>query len=251
MAQEKTEKTKNKMNFAKTLGGIFLIIVSFLLLSFVFNKIKKERLEYKQSINKNTKTIEEPSINHNSKENNNLATESRRKNTNRIDEIDIPKLFGTEMPNVSQSIENDKNNTEKTENNKKTNKNNTNKITSINQNTKEKAIKEKENIEQISNTYLENIRNNSRKSMSKYLDEFGGDYKKAKKIYIWNLIRKTLTPIFIAVFIFSYIYQYLMGLKDNKIWKQGYYIRVISVIIIFILQFIPFIYSLIVKSWGN
>lgn len=250
MAQEKTDKIKNKMNFAKTLGGIFLIIVSFLLLSFVFNKIKKERLEYKQSTNKNVSKIQEPSINQNSKQNNNIATENRRRNTNRIDEIDIPKLFGSEIPNVRQSIENDKNNTENN-NEINQNKNNTNKRTNTNINTKEKAIKEKENIEQISNAYLENVKNNSKKGMSKYLDEFGGDLKKAKKLYILNLIRKTLTPIFIGIFIFSYIYQYLMGLKDNKIWKQGHYIRIVTVIIIFILQFIPFIYSLIVKSWGN
>lgn len=252
MAQETTNKTKNKMNFAKTIGGIFLIIISFLLLSIVFNKIKKERLEYKQTTGNVSKKTENPNGNSNIIQNNNGITENRRKNSNRIDEIDIPQLFGSEIPNVSQSIEGNKNNTENNVNNNKINQNKENtQNTNTIKNTKEKAIKEKENIQQINNAYLENIKKNSKKNMSKYLSEFGGDFKKAKKVYVWNLIRKTLTPIFIGIFIFSYIYQYLMGLKDNRIWKQGYYIRIVSVIIIFILQFIPFIYSLIVKSWGN
>lgn len=249
MAQEKKET--NKFNFAKIFAGILLIIISMLLLTNILKKFKNERLKTKQNaINSYAnENLDNKYIIKNEEQSRNNT--KKNKTQNGIGDIDIPELFGTTVPNVNSSIKNNSgSNKKQTQNNNEyveyepEFEENTNKQ----KNTKESAIKEnKNNIK--TNLELERLKENSYKNINKYIEEFAGDTKRAKNLYVLNLIRKMLTPILIAVIIFSYVYQYLIGLKDNKIWKKGYYIRIISVILLLVIQLTPLIYSLIVKSW--
>lgn len=243
MANEE-KKSKSQNNLVRIFIAIIIIIIAFSLLNGLLKKMKKERQEYKKNnaykvVTQDGKIVDQKA-----------RTNTKRKG-NGIGDIDIPGLFGTEVPKINENIEN-------SDISEKDNDNNNDNI-----NTKENINKEyleKNKYPKIDPNFennLKQVRKNSKSTLEKYLKDFNGNAKKARTLYFLNLIRMIMVPILFAVLFISYIYEKIFNKKDDinnqkeskKGLKNGIKIRIRLAIAIAIISFIPYIYTLFVKGW--
>lgn len=225
------KKTKSSSSLFRIIIAVLVIIIAFSILSGFLQKIKKERQEYKKNIsynnaNRNTDFTEQ-------------KQRAKQQNSQGIGDIDIPDLFGTRIPRVDENL-----------NEKKNIKKDTNENVNINneeKNTKEKTNKDL-NINNLTTSEdLKNINRDAKNNLNKYLEKSKGNIKKAKTLYILNLLRIILVPVFICMICISYIYERISNKsREEKYKKSRLRERIIIAILIATISIIPFIYALFV-----
>ncbi len=222
------KNSKSKVTIIRIIVALIIIIIALSVLSTMLSKFKKER-----QLQKSTEYRSESS---------NQYVKRQRESQNGaydIGEIDIPDLFGTRVPIVTEERNRNIQNTEKNKN--------------INKNTKEKTITERENSNNIlpkPNKSVEELRKQTLNEKDKLLKKYNNQ-KIAKNIFVIKMIQRITFPILISIFILSYIYEIAFGLRAKKNWKHGLKIRIITIILLLITQVLPYTYFVIIKNWGN
>lgn len=222
MAKEE-KNSKSKGAVIRIIIGLIIIIIALSVLSTMLNKFKRERQIQK------TKTY-----NRNQNERRYTQEQIQRERAQEnygIGSIDIPDLFGTRIPSIKE---------EKQENTQGIEKK---------KNTKEEEITETESNDNIlpkENKTIDELRRETLKEKNKLLNKYDNKQKKAKNMFVIGMIQKITFPILIVIFFMSYAYEIAFGLRAKKNWKNGIKIRIVTVILLFVTQVLPYVYSVII-----
>lgn len=222
MAKEE-KNSKSKGAVIRIIIGLIIIIIALSVLSTMLNKFKRERQIQK------TKTY-----NRNQNERRYTQEQIQRERAQEnygIGSIDIPDLFGTRISSIKE---------EKQENTQGIEKE---------KNTKEEEITETESNDNIlpkENKTIDELRRETLKEKNKLLNKYDNKQKKAKNMFVIGMIQKITFPILAVIFFMSYAYEIAFGLRAKKNWKNGIKIRIVTVILLFVTQVLPYVYSVII-----
>ncbi len=101
---------------------------------------------------------------------------------------------------------------------------------------------------ELSNTKLKNIQNSNRKSIWQYRKEYNNSAILGTIAYILRFFAGISIPIFIILFIISYMYGNVFKTK-NADESKGHNLRSAAFKFMIVCQITPLIFALLAKGW--
>lgn len=237
MKDNNIKKTRNKKNIIKVVITVALTLFIMIFLNITRNIIEIRTIKFNSSIDINIKDdiyntagiipdkkLKEIDENANNNLNNN---ENNSSNNGKLNGIN------NEKNNNKNNNLNNKNTKEKTTNNGL-----------FGGNLKGKFLVKPE----LSNTELKNIQNKSKKSIWQYRKEYNNSAILGTIAYILRFFAGISIPIFIILFIISYMYGNVFKTK-NADESKGHNLRSAAFKFMIVCQITPLIFALLAKGW--
>lgn len=237
MKDNNIKKTRNKKNIIKVVITVALTLFIMIFLNITRNIVEVRTIKFNSSTDINIKDdiyntagiipdkkLKEIDENANNNLNNN---ENNSSNNGKLNGIN------NEKNNNKNNNLNNKNTKEKTTNNGL-----------FGGNLKGKFLVKPE----LSNTELKNIQNKSKKSIWQYRKEYNNSAISGTIAYILRFFAGISIPIFIILFIISYMYGNVFKTK-NADESKGHNLRSAAFKFMIVCQITPLIFALLAKGW--